>query len=162
MKRLLSRRNVLRGAGVMLALPWMESLVPKAARAQATAFPKRFMPIFLPNGASEMWLPPSTGVGAAWQLSSVLEPLAALKAKLSILTNMENGSAFNVGGGSSVEPSHGRQPGRIELFGHEVGVMDADAKPERSHLRSIEDPLVYRIEDPTSPDVIARQHVLEL
>ncbi|HVJ19965.1 MAG TPA: DUF1552 domain-containing protein [Polyangiaceae bacterium] len=111
LKRPFSRRNLLRGAGVALTLPWMESLVPRAARAQAATLPKRFMPIFLPNGASEMWRPGTTGTGAAWTLSSVLEPLTALKAKLSILTNMENGSSFNASGSSSVEPSHGRQPG---------------------------------------------------
>ncbi|HVJ16876.1 MAG TPA: DUF1552 domain-containing protein [Polyangiaceae bacterium] len=112
MKRLLSRRNVLRGAGVALTLPWMESLLPRAARAQATGLPKRYMPIYLPNGAPEIWRPTTSGSGAAWQLSSVLEPLTPLKAKTIILTNMENHSAFNPEvGNSSVEPSHGRQPG---------------------------------------------------
>jgi hypothetical protein len=41
----------------------------------------------------------------------VLEPLAALKSKLSVISNLENGSAFNKDGSNSVEPSHGRQPG---------------------------------------------------
>jgi len=111
MKRPLSRRTFLRGAGVALALPWMESLLPRAARAQATTLPRRFMPIFLPNGAAELWRPLSAGTGTAWNLSSVLEPLTMLKAKTTVLTNVENGSAFNTSGGSSVEPSHGRQPG---------------------------------------------------
>lgn len=41
----------------------------------------------------------------------MLEPLSALKAKLNVITNLENGSVFNTDGSSSVEPSHGRQPG---------------------------------------------------
>jgi hypothetical protein len=82
----------------------------KTVKAQATA-PKRYMPIFLPNGASDNWKPAMQGLGAAWALSPVLEPFGALKAKMNVLSNFENGSSFNESGGSSVEPSHGRQPG---------------------------------------------------
>ena len=111
MKRILSRRAILRGAGVALTLPWMESLVPKAARAQAATYPVRYMPIYLPNGAPDLWRPPGQGAGASWQLGPILEPFAELKAKMLAFTNFENGSAFNADGSSSVEPSHGRQPG---------------------------------------------------
>ncbi len=109
MNRFITRRNILRGAGVALALPWMESLAPRHALAQA-AVRKRFLPIFLPNGAAELWKPQNPGVAGAWSLSSVLEPLTPLKAKVTVLTNLENGTSFNANGGSSVEPSHGRQP----------------------------------------------------
>lgn len=102
---------MLTGAGVALTLPFLESLAPRAARAQDPNAIKRYMAIFLPNGASDNWKPTSTGVGNAWQLSPVLEPLTSLKSKTSIITNLENGSVFNENGGSSVEPSHGRQPG---------------------------------------------------
>lgn len=112
MNRILSRRLVLRGAGVALTLPWLEAMLSnKSARAQASGAPKRYMPIFLPNGASDNWTPAAMGVGGAWALSGVLEPLGALKAKTNILTGLENGSSFNADGGPSVEPSHGRQPG---------------------------------------------------
>ncbi len=104
-----SRRTLLRGAGVALALPWMESLLPRNAAAASTAPAIRYMPIFLPNGAPELWIP--NGSGASWTLGSVLEPFGALKAKMNVLTNLENGSAFNANGSPSVEPSHGRQPG---------------------------------------------------
>ena len=114
MTNVFSRRNLLRGAGVALTLPWLESLAPlspKTAGAAVGTAPVRYLPIFLPNGAPELWTPASSGAGAAWQLSSVLEPLTALKAKLSVISNLENGSAFNANGSSEVEPSHGRQPG---------------------------------------------------
>jgi hypothetical protein len=110
MNRFLSRRTLLRGAGVALALPWMESLAPRAARAQATAFPKRFLPIFFPNGSAEWFRPAAAGSGDAWQLSPILQPFEALKSKMTVLTGMENYSAF-VANSPSVEPSHGRQPG---------------------------------------------------
>ena len=45
-----SRRTLLRGAGVALALPWMESLLPKSAIAAGTTAPVRYMPIFFLTG----------------------------------------------------------------------------------------------------------------
>ena len=110
MNRSVSRRTFLHGAGVALSLPWLESLAPRSAMAQA-AGRIRYLPIFLPNGSAEIWKPPTSGVGPAWQLSGVLEPLAPFKSKMIVLTGMENGNSFNADGSSSVEPSHGRQPG---------------------------------------------------
>ena len=96
--RVLSRRNLLRGAGVAITLPWLESLAPRVATAQAAAPRLRFLPIFLPNGSAEVWTP--GGQAGAWQLSSILEPFAELKAKMQVLTNLENGSSFNANGSS--------------------------------------------------------------
>lgn len=108
--RVFSRRNLLRGAGAAVTLPWLESLAPRVAGAQSAAAPAlRYMPIFLPNGSAEVWTP--QGQGAAWTLSAILDPLKALKSKTIVITNLENGSSFNANGGASVEPSHGRQPG---------------------------------------------------
>lgn len=101
----LSRRNLLRGAGVCLTLPLLESLAPKV-RAQATA-PKRLLAIYFPNGAAASYFPPQgVGQGNAFKLSPILEPLAPLKAKLAVLSNLENYSPF--GTTPSVEPSHSR------------------------------------------------------
>lgn len=99
---------MLRGAGVALALPWLESLA-RPARAQAVPRRKRFVAFFIPNGAPDLWTPPRSGAGDAWELSSVLEPLAPLKSKVTVISGLENGSAFNSDGSSLVEPSHGRQ-----------------------------------------------------
>ena len=109
MTHFLSRRTLLRGTGVALALPWLESLMPRSAAAATSTPPTRYMPIFLPNGAPEFWVP--NGTTASWTLGSVLEPLTDLKSKVTVLKNLENGSAFNSDGSSKVEPSHGRQPG---------------------------------------------------
>jgi hypothetical protein len=104
---------LLRGAGVALTLPWLESLAPRAVRAaQSEGPPPRFLPVYLPNGASDFWRPEAFGSGDAWQLSSILEPFgASLKRKLSIVTNLENGSVFNADGSAFVEPSHSRLAG---------------------------------------------------
>jgi hypothetical protein len=107
-----TRRGLLRGAGVALTLPWLESLSRETARAQSVEAPRRFLPVFLPNGAHEFWRPAGGGSGTAWQLSSILEPFGeALKPKLSVVTNLENGSVFNPDGSAHVEPSHARLGG---------------------------------------------------
>lgn len=112
MKNGMSRRGWLRGAGVALALPWLESLMPRVLRAEQAPPRRRFLPIYLPNGAHEFWRPGLAGTGSAWQLSSILEPFgASLKAKLSVVTGLENGSVFNADAAPQVEPSHGRLAG---------------------------------------------------
>jgi hypothetical protein len=142
------RRLVLTGAGVAITLPWLEYTLPKKAQAQAAGNnPKRYMPIFLPNGASENWKPASQGVGAAWTMSPVFDPIkgdgdiaaftAALKAKLNILSGFENGSAFNANGGSSVEPSHGRQPGAF-LTCVDPGVVRSQLKVAEANAPSLD------------------------
>jgi hypothetical protein len=109
MNRSFTRRWLLRGAGVALALPWLESLSPIKPRAQMRELPRRFLPIYLPNGAHEYWRPATSGRGDEWQLSSILEPFGgALKSKLNIVTNLENGSVFRADGTAYVDNSHGR------------------------------------------------------
>lgn len=111
MNRFASRRTVLRGAGVALALPWLSSLAGGSALAQAAPKRLRFLPIFLPNGAPELWKPLASGRGNEWQLSSILEPLKALKTQVTVISGLENGSVFNADGSPSVEPAHSRQTG---------------------------------------------------
>jgi hypothetical protein len=85
------RRQVLRGAGVALALPWLEAFAPSRADAQAAGPTKRFVTVYMPNGASTLWWK-TTGKGAAdaWQLSPLLEPFAAVKSKMLLLRQLGN------------------------------------------------------------------------
>jgi len=129
MNRLLNRRTWLRGAGVALALPWLESLAPKLARGQAAAYPKRFLPIFFPNGSANFWRPATPGVGAAWTLSPILQPFEALKSKMLVLTNVENYTPADPSN-ATLNPSHGRDPG--------VFLSGVDAQLVRSQLKSMD------------------------
>lgn len=104
-----SRRAFLRGAGVCLALPWLEAFTGRTARGQAST-PLRFVPIFFPNGAAaDFWGPSGEGRGDAWSLSPILQPLAPLKPKMTVLTNVENYTSMQDNPG--VEPSHARCAG---------------------------------------------------
>src|SRR5258706_7235474 len=86
---MLSRRNVLRGVGVTLALPFLESLLPRQARGQALTTPKRFVPIYFPNGAGvEWWDKP--GAGKNWELGPLLRALEPVKSKALFIKNLGN------------------------------------------------------------------------
>jgi hypothetical protein len=124
-RRLLSRRTVLRGAGVALTLPWLESLNGRSASAQNLKPPLRFLPVYLPNGAPDFWKPQASGAGSAWAPSSVLAPLLALKSKVAVISGLENGSVFNADGSSTVEPPHGRQAGAWLTCADAVAVRQA-------------------------------------
>jgi hypothetical protein len=102
-----SRRHFLRGAGVALALPWLESMAPRQARGQAVLARRRFVAMSFPCGTASFWAPTGTGAGAAWKLSPILEPLAPVKSQVSVLTHVGNYSPW----GGHIEPSHGHLAG---------------------------------------------------
>src|SRR5258706_7263536 len=78
------RRTVLRGAGVTMALPWLESLPSFAETTPPAAFPKRFAALFMGNGVNEdHW--DAQGSGADMKLSKTLAPLEPLKHKINVI-----------------------------------------------------------------------------
>ena len=97
------------GAGWRSRCPGSNRFRRVSRARRPRCFRAAFLPIYLPNGAHEFWRPATSGRGDAWQLSSILDPFgAALKAKLNVLTNLENGSVFRADGTAHVEPSHSR------------------------------------------------------
>jgi hypothetical protein len=90
----ISRRAVLRGAGVTVALPWLDSL--QAAGSTAPAFPKRFAVLFMGNGVNEdHW--DAEGSGASMKLSRTLEPLEPLKQKINVIHGLFHKRAMGNG-----------------------------------------------------------------
>src|SRR5690606_26516478 len=73
-----SRRSFLRSAGVTLALPFLGSLRPRRAMAQAVAPPSRLLVIYTPNGMNMAdWTPATTGKD--YVLTPILKPLSTIK-----------------------------------------------------------------------------------
>ncbi len=91
-----SRRTFLRGVGVTMALPWLESLPVWGAASEAAAPPKRFAALFMGCGinADHWW---AKGSGATMELGKSLESLLPLRAKLNFITGLFNKSATGVG-----------------------------------------------------------------
>ena len=85
----LPRRTVLRGLGAALALPFLDAMVPAfVPGVRAAAKPAhRFLAFYVPNGmAMEYWSPKT--VGKAFELSPILEPLAAYRDQMLVLSGI--------------------------------------------------------------------------
>jgi len=92
----ISRRTVLRGAGVTMALPWLPSLSAFADTKTAEAFPKRFAVMFMGNGINEdHWA--AEGSGDSLKLTGTLEILEPLKSKVNVIDGLYNQEAMNKG-----------------------------------------------------------------
>jgi hypothetical protein len=92
-----SRRMFLRGVGVTMALPWMESLAvwgdeTRAARAASQA-PVRLAVMFSGNGfhSREWW---AKGSGSQMELGKVLAPLADFREKMLFIRGLFNAEAL--------------------------------------------------------------------
>src|SRR3954467_3431076 len=92
----ISRRTVLRGAGVTMALPWLETLPCFAEPTPQGAFPKRFAVLFMGNGVNENhW--GAEGSGAEMKLSQSLSPLEPLKKKINVINGLFNKNSTGQG-----------------------------------------------------------------
>src|SRR5947209_3654237 len=96
----LSRRIFLKGAGVAMALPWLESVPVWGAETSdakgPSAVPKRFVVQFMGCGVNpEKWS--AKGEGAAMELSQSLEPLAPFRTKLNVISGLFNKPSTGVG-----------------------------------------------------------------
>ncbi|HYV38540.1 MAG TPA: DUF1552 domain-containing protein [Gemmataceae bacterium] len=96
----INRRTFLRGAGVAMALPWLESIPVWGASTMLgnvpAPCPKRFATLFMACGINpnHWW---ARGAGATMELSRTLEPMTPYKSKLNVLTGLFNKNATGVG-----------------------------------------------------------------
>jgi Protein of unknown function (DUF1552) len=92
----ISRRKILRGAGVAMALPWLESLPAFGDTAAPGAYPKRFGVLFMGNGVNEdHW--DAQGSGADLTLSKTLAPLEPVKSKINVIHGLFNKVSTGMG-----------------------------------------------------------------
>ena len=92
-RRKSSRRAFLGGAGAVLALPWLESALPRTARSGTARAqnkpPMRFLGYYVPNGIRMSdWTPKAEGAG--YPLSTILAPLGALQSQVTVLSGLAN------------------------------------------------------------------------
>ena len=108
----LDRRTFLRGAGVALALPWLEAMSYADPPAQR---PKRFCAFFFGNGVALPnrnrapganaedwhWFPRTEG--ADYTLTKPLEPLQAYKSDMSVFSGMSHPTSRQLVGHNTVD-----------------------------------------------------------
>src|SRR5262249_54708648 len=94
-RHFLTRRAMLRGVGVSMALPWLEARrvggeEPLGGRSSAA--PTRLAVLFAGNGfhSKEWW---ARGEGRRMELGKVLQPLEQLKEKMVVVRGLYNAEA---------------------------------------------------------------------
>ena len=85
----LPRRTFLRGMGVTLALPLLESMVPAfTAMAKTAANPqRRFGAVFVPLGERPGFWTPKT-VGENFEFTPILKPLEAFRDRITLVSEL--------------------------------------------------------------------------
>lgn len=140
----LSRRTVLRGLGVTMALPWLEAMsgggsvaraagrvmgaggASAAAGTAAGAAPVRMAFVFMPNGVNyDAWAPvvgnggggtAGAGARAAFELSPTLQPLEGVRKHVNVVTGLTLNRARANGDGPG---DHARSSASF-LTGHQA------------------------------------------
>ncbi len=100
-RKALSRRTLLRGFGTALALPLLDSMSPAlAAPNRSGAKPAvRMAFLYVPNGIiMKDWTPATEGPGYA--LTKTLEPLAAYRDKMLVLSGLDQYNGQSLGDGA--------------------------------------------------------------
>ena len=90
-KKHVSRRTVLKGAGAAIALPFLDAMVPagRAFAQGAAKSPHRLVFVGFPHGAvMNKWSPAETG--RDYTMSPILEPLAAFREHMTIVSGLRN------------------------------------------------------------------------
>jgi hypothetical protein len=97
-KKALPRRTFLRGAGVALALPLLDAMIPSfSAHAASVVSPVRRLGfVYIPMGCNIFqWTP--KGLGSITELSPTLSTLTPFLDQLTVLTNLELKNSYSPG-----------------------------------------------------------------
>jgi hypothetical protein len=87
-KKALPRRSFLRGAGVSLALPFLDAMIPALAASDAAKPPMRLGYIYLPTGRiMDAWTPDKTG--SNYDIKPTLKPFEKFHEQMSVLSGLD-------------------------------------------------------------------------
>lgn len=90
-KKSLDRRAFLRGAGAVVSLPLLDSMIPALTAAPKPV--KRLAVAYVPNGIiMNKWTPAAEG--ASFELPSILQPLTPFRDRLLVLSGLRSRPAF--------------------------------------------------------------------
>ena len=113
-KKFIPRRTFLRGAGVVIGLPLLDSMVAAQTPLRKTAAvpPKRFLGIWHPHGAAPgYWSPLQEG--ANFEFSFITKPLEPFRNRLTLISGMDMPEAM----ATTEEPGGDHARGAVLLSG---------------------------------------------
>lgn len=98
----LTRRRFLRGAGVVMALPWLESIPVWGAETMTksdtpVAPPKRLGVLFMGNGVNPKYWTATSENGKIGEFGETLSPLNSVKHRINVIKGLYNQAAVGVG-----------------------------------------------------------------
>ncbi|MEM6883535.1 MAG: DUF1552 domain-containing protein [Verrucomicrobiota bacterium] len=150
---MIPRRTFLRGVGSIVALPWLESLMPAgslqaATTAGNTGSPTRMAFIYHPNGViQENWRPGAPGALAA-NLSRTLAPLEPHRNLVNVISGLKHDHANPNGDGPGdharatatfLTGAQAKKTGGSDIFlGRSFDQVAADHLSAGSRFRSLE------------------------
>jgi len=113
-RRHIPRRTFLRGAGVTLALPLLDSMVPALTRARLTAAApvRRFVGIWHPHGASPGYWSPLQA-GSKFDFSFITKPLEPFRNRVVLISGLDMPEAM----ATTDEPGGDHARGAVLLSG---------------------------------------------
>ena len=149
-KRAFPRRTFLRAAGVTVALPMLDAMVPalSAGSLAAASGVPRLGFFYVPNGVYPANFHPSGSGGTNFELTPVLKPLQELRPHINVLTGLSNNGALSHDEGGGVHSRahapwlNGVRPKRTEgadiTVGKTIDQYAADQLGAETSLPSLE------------------------
>ncbi len=114
-RKKLDRRTFLRSAGVTVALPLLDAMIPAftpMAKAAETLRPKRFVGVWHPHGAAPgYWSPLQTG--SDFEFSYITKPLEPFRKNIVLISGLDVPEAFS----TEEEPGGNHARGAVFLSG---------------------------------------------
>lgn len=145
-KKHLSRRTLLKGMGVTLALPMLDAMTPAlATAAEKVKAPTRLVFGYVPNGIEmKAWTP--KGVGKDFEFTRILKPLESLREEMLVLTGLAHrtGASREAGdharaGGTYLTGVHPKRTTGADIeVGVSVDQVAARVLGEHTRLASLE------------------------
>jgi len=146
-KKAIPRRTILRGMGTVLALPLLEAMAPALAAMPGTAAKRatRLSFVYAPNGMiMSEWTPKVTG--ATFELTPTLQPLAAFRDRMLVLSGLNHNAADPLPGEGESAPHEragatfltGVHPKREGHVGISVDQIAAKELGKHTQLASLE------------------------
>jgi hypothetical protein len=121
--RPISRRTALKGLGVSIALPLLETMVPaiglRAADVTPSSFPRRLVFVYFPNGVwMDAWK--STGEGSDFEFGPTLSALAPFKSQMLVFSNLADKNAKGGGAHACTMPAYLSGESVYKTMGNDV------------------------------------------
>jgi hypothetical protein len=150
----LPRRTFLRGAGVALALPFLDAMVPALSAMAGTAAKRRLSFVYVPNGVNPFRWDIEGNGGESFTFSPTLQPLEGFRKQMIVFNELSSYAAEGQGDGGGdharantawLTGTHPRRSEEHPLAGKSIDQFAADVMGTDTQFPSLQ----FAIDDVT-------------